>query len=240
MVLAIANSLLILLLLLLLLTFQVLQMTAISQEENLTIQAMKNQVCINMVNPNSASPTLCPNASEWALKAQLQFSMLHSSGRVSMVYERWTRLEWDYNPHEGNLRAWLSAALSNQDTCLEGFDGTRDRELVLTGIQGMHVDAVVALDGSGQFQSIIEAGKYRHEEKEDQYHACRGRNGSTVVSANRNFLARMDYIPNRHICVSGKGFIARDMTFRNTAGPKNQQAVALRVDSDNLPFSVVE
>lgn len=29
------------------------------------------------------------------------------------------------NPHsEGNLKAWLSAALSNQDTCLEGFEGT--------------------------------------------------------------------------------------------------------------------
>lgn len=26
--------------------------------------------------------------------------------------------------YEGNLKAWLSAALSNQDTCLEGFEGT--------------------------------------------------------------------------------------------------------------------
>lgn len=30
--------------------------------------------------------------------------------------------------YEGNLEAWLSAALSNQDTCLEGFEGT-DRRL---------------------------------------------------------------------------------------------------------------
>lgn len=30
--------------------------------------------------------------------------------------------------YEGNLKAWLSAALSNQDTCLEGFEGT-DRRL---------------------------------------------------------------------------------------------------------------
>lgn len=36
--------------------------------------------------------------------------------------------------------------------------------------------------------------------------------------------------------VSGKGFIARDMTFRNTAGPQNYQAVALRVDSDQSAF----
>ena len=36
--------------------------------------------------------------------------------------------------------------------------------------------------------------------------------------------------------VSGRGFIARDMTFRNTAGPENHQAVALRVDSDQSAF----
>jgi pectinesterase len=30
--------------------------------------------------------------------------------------------------YEGNLKAWLSAALSNPDTCLEGFEGT-DRHL---------------------------------------------------------------------------------------------------------------
>lgn len=29
--------------------------------------------------------------------------------------------------YEGNLKAWLSAALSNQDTCLEGFEGTDRR-----------------------------------------------------------------------------------------------------------------
>ncbi|XP_013583459.1 PREDICTED: putative pectinesterase/pectinesterase inhibitor 22 [Brassica oleracea var. oleracea] len=36
--------------------------------------------------------------------------------------------------------------------------------------------------------------------------------------------------------VSGRGFIARDITFRNTAGPHNRQAVALRVDSDQSAF----
>ncbi|KAM0954411.1 putative pectinesterase [Dioscorea sansibarensis] len=37
-------------------------------------------------------------------------------------------IEENNNIHrEGNLRAWLSAALSNQDTCLEGFDGTDGR-----------------------------------------------------------------------------------------------------------------
>jgi pectinesterase len=36
--------------------------------------------------------------------------------------------------------------------------------------------------------------------------------------------------------VSGKGFIARDLTFENTAGPSKHQAVALRCDSDLSVF----
>ena len=43
-----------------------------------------------------------------------------------------------------------------------------------------------------------------------------------------------DYV--MRAAVSGKGFIARDMTFRNTAGPQNYQGVALRVDSDQSAF----
>jgi pectinesterase len=38
------------------------------------------------------------------------------------------------------------------------------------------------------------------------------------------------------VAVSRKGFIARDMTFRNTAVPETHQAVALRVDSDQSAF----
>lgn len=122
--------------------------------------------------------------------------------------------------HEGNLKAWLSAALSNQDTCLEGFEGTDrrverfisgslkqvthlignvlalytelhslpfkpprgnnitsssssslpprssefplwmtegDEMLMKAHPQRMHVDAIVAADGSGEYRTITEA-----------------------------------------------------------------------------------
>ena len=38
------------------------------------------------------------------------------------------------------------------------------------------------------------------------------------------------------LAVSGKGFLARDITFQNTAGPEKHQAVALRSDSDLSVF----
>ncbi|KAF8394601.1 hypothetical protein HHK36_020815 [Tetracentron sinense] len=215
--------------------------------------------------------------------------------------------------YEGNLKAWLSAALSNQDTCLEGFEGTNgdiksyikgslkqvtqlisnvlsmysrlhrlpieppidspkrreypgfptwitdgDRDLLLAGSHGMHVDAVVALDGSGQFQSIMQAvyeapnyserryiihvkkGIYREnidlKKKKTNIMLVGDGMGVTVVSGNRNFMQGWTTFRTATVAVSGKGFIARDMTIRNTAGPENHQAVALRVDSDHSAF----
>ncbi|KAH9603219.1 hypothetical protein KSS87_000327 [Heliosperma pusillum] len=229
---------------------------------------------------------------------------------------------------EGNLQAWLSAAVSNQDTCLEGFQGTNqqvhnyikggltqvtqlitnvltlytrfhtypftsprhethhhnhnhnddnstkkfdtqefpawmtegDKELLRdsTPSKGMHVDAIVALDGSGHYQSIEQAidaapnhsnrryviyvkkGVYNEnvdmKKKKTNIMLIGDGIGATIVSSNRNFMQGWTTFRSATFAVSGKGFIARDMTFRNTAGPKAHQAVALRVDSDQSAF----
>ncbi|PKI51485.1 hypothetical protein CRG98_028045 [Punica granatum] len=220
----------------------------------------------------------------------------------------------DENVHyEGNLKAWLSAALSNQDTCIEGFEGTDgrvenfirgslkqvtqlisnvlalytqlhslpfkpprnstankentyfpdwmtegDQGLVNSSPTGMHVDAVVALDGSGHYRTIAEAineapsysnrryviyvkkGIYKEnidlKRKKTNIMFVGDGIGATVVTGNRNFMQGWTTFRTATVAVSGKGFIARDMTFRNTAGPVNHQAVALRVDSDQSAF----
>lgn len=169
------------------------------------------------------------------------------------------------NPHyEGNLKAWLSAALSNQDTCLEGFEGTDrhlesfirgsltqvtqlitnvltlytqlhtlpfkppshygdktntffpkwmtegDKKLMLASPNGMHVDVVVAVDGSGRYRSISEAindapnyskrryviyvkkGVYKEnvdmKKKKTNIMLIGDGIGATVVTGNRNFM----------------------------------------------------
>ncbi|XP_020212999.1 putative pectinesterase/pectinesterase inhibitor 22 [Cajanus cajan] len=213
--------------------------------------------------------------------------------------------------HEGNLEAWLSAALSNQDTCLEGFEGTDrrlesyvsgsltqvtqlisnvlslytqlhglpfrpprnttsetmefpewmsegDQELLKAKPRGVRADAVVALDGSGHYRSINDAvnaapshsqrryiiyvkkGLYKEnvdmKKKMTNIMLVGDGIGQTIITSNRNFMQGWTTFRTATLAVSGKGFIARDMSFRNTAGPVNHQAVALRVDSDQSAF----
>ncbi|KAG6735574.1 hypothetical protein POTOM_061786 [Populus tomentosa] len=58
---------------------------------------------------------------------------------------------------------------------------------------------------------------------------------ATVITSNKNTQDGTTTFRSATVGVSGKGFIARDMTFENTAGPQKHQAVALRSGSD---FSV--
>ncbi|KAA8545199.1 hypothetical protein F0562_019912 [Nyssa sinensis] len=246
-------------------------------------------------------------------KELLDFSV--SELAWSLVEMKKIRLGFKNSHYEGNLKAWLSAALSNQDTCLEGFEGTDrrvenfikgslaqvtqlinnvlnmysqlhslpikppqdgtnstldkamefpkwmtegDKELLLSGPNRVHIDAIVALDGSGHYRSITQAiyespnysnrryiiyvkkGVYREnidlKKKKSNIMLVGDGIGATVVSGNRNFMQGWTTFRTATVAVSGKGFIARDMTFRNTAGPQNHQAVALRVDSDQSAF----
>lgn len=168
--------------------------------------------------------------------------------------------------YEGNMKAWLSAALSNQDTCLEGFEGTDrhlvsfikgsltqvtqllsnvlglyvqlytipfrparnitsyklvdmdfpkwitdgDKELLLSGQNKMHVDFVVAADGTGHYRSIAQAideapsysnrrfviyvkrGVYKEnidmKKKKTNIMLVGDGIGATIVTGNRNFM----------------------------------------------------
>ncbi|XP_004506985.1 probable pectinesterase/pectinesterase inhibitor 36 isoform X2 [Cicer arietinum] len=58
----------------------------------------------------------------------------------------------------------------------------------------------------------------------------------TIVTGNRNVPHGYTTLNSATFDVSGDGFWARDMTFENTAGPENHQAVALKVSSDLSVF----
>lgn len=54
----------------------------------------------------------------------------------------------------------------------------------------------------------------------------------TVVTGNRSVGDGWGTYGSATVAVSGQGFLARDITFQNTAGPGKYQAVALRINAD--------
>ncbi|WP_198668982.1 pectinesterase family protein, partial [Homoserinimonas sp. OAct 916] len=54
----------------------------------------------------------------------------------------------------------------------------------------------------------------------------------TVIVGNRNSEDGSTTYNSATVGAMGDGFIARDITFKNSAGPDKHQAVALRVGSD--------
>ncbi|XP_031390042.1 pectinesterase 2-like [Punica granatum] len=118
---------------------------------------------------------------------------------------------------------------------------------------------VVAQDGSGNYKTIneaitaaskrsgtsryiiyIKAGTY----KENVEVGTKLKNimfvgdgiGKTIVTGSKSVGGGSTTFKSATVAVVGDGFIARDMTFRNTAGAANHQAVALRSGSDLSVF----
>ncbi|KAL6541507.1 putative pectinesterase/pectinesterase inhibitor 34 [Orobanche gracilis] len=57
--------------------------------------------------------------------------------------------------------------------------------------------------------------------------------GKTVISSGKSVQDNMTTFHTASFAATGSGFIARDMTFENRAGPSKHQAVALRVGADH-------
>jgi len=212
-----------------------------------------------------------------------------------------------------DLQTWLSASITNQDTCLDGisdYPKSVARVLVESSVQNLrkHVsnslaiakaaqesrrpdpspelrlpsdsikddfpswlsagdrrllrsfpndvvaDVIVAQDGSGKFKTITEAiaaapvkssKRYVIKVKKGTYkeNVEVGKNKTnimligegmeaTIVTGSRNVVDGSTTFNSSTLAAVGKGFMAQDMAFVNTAGPDKHQAVALRVGSD--------
>ncbi|XP_010552690.1 PREDICTED: probable pectinesterase/pectinesterase inhibitor 6 [Tarenaya hassleriana] len=137
-----------------------------------------------------------------------------------------------------------------------------DRKLLESLETTAKADLVVAKDGSGHYTSVskaVEAAMRLHrQEKSGNRFVIYVKAGiynenieikrsmknlmvvgdgidSTVITGNRNVRDGTTTFQSATFAVTGEGFIGRDITFENTAGPTKHQAVALRSGSD---FSV--
>ncbi|XP_038906560.1 pectinesterase [Benincasa hispida] len=132
--------------------------------------------------------------------------------------------------------------------------------ILLQGTVGNRADMVVAQDGSGDFRTISEAvtaaedatkgcrrfviyvkgGIYKENVviKKGMKNVMMIGDGMdrTIVTAMKNVQDGSTTFQSATFAVAGEGFIAKDMTFENTAGPEKHQAVALRSNADRSIF----
>ncbi|KAK4774597.1 hypothetical protein SAY86_009532 [Trapa natans] len=119
-------------------------------------------------------------------------------------------------------------------------------------------DITVAADGSGNYRTVaeavaaapsksstrfiirIKAGVYRENvevpsSKINLMFVGDGRM-TTIITASRNVVDGSTTFNSATVAIVGDGFLARDITFQNSAGPSKHQAVALRVNADLSAF----
>ncbi|KAJ4875690.1 putative pectinesterase/pectinesterase inhibitor 61 [Raphanus sativus] len=219
-----------------------------------------------------------------------------------------------------DVTTWLSSAMTNHDTCTEGFDeagddgggggvkdqvigavkdlsemvsnclaifsgnvkdlsgvpvvnhrkllgeeGTEefpywlkrgDREILGTPATEIQADITVSKDGIGAFKTIAEAIKKAPEHSSRRFviHVKAGKyeedilkvgrkktnimfvgdgKGKTVITGGKSIVDDLTTFHTATFAATGAGFIVRDITFENYAGPGKHQAVALRVGGDH-------
>ncbi|KAK8630804.1 hypothetical protein V6N13_079578 [Hibiscus sabdariffa] len=134
----------------------------------------------------------------------------------------------------------------------------KDRKLLQASVNETKFDLVVAKDGTGNFTNITDAvaaapnnsdtrfviyikgGAYFEnvevERKKTMLMFVGDGIGKTVVKASRNVVDGFTTFRSATVAVVGDGFIAKGITFENSAGPSKHQAVALRSGSDLSAF----
>ncbi|GLJ13606.1 hypothetical protein SUGI_0216210 [Cryptomeria japonica] len=129
-----------------------------------------------------------------------------------------------------------------------------DRKLLQSSSPANQANVVVAQDGSGNYRTIsqainavpqksskryiiyIKAGTYKENidisKQITNLMLVGDGKDKTIVTGSKSVQDGVTTFKTATVAVSGNGFIARDMTFENTAGAAKHQAVALRIGSD--------
>ncbi|KAK4489436.1 hypothetical protein RD792_005245 [Penstemon davidsonii] len=102
------------------------------------------------------------------------------------------------------------------------------------------LDAAARRSGNGRFVIQVRRGVYREnlEIGNGLRNIMLVGDGmtNTIITGSRSVGGGSTTFNSATVVVTGEGFIARGITFRNTAGPQNNQAVALRSGADLSVF----
>ncbi|GAB4828742.1 hypothetical protein Ancab_018410 [Ancistrocladus abbreviatus] len=141
----------------------------------------------------------------------------------------------------GHFPSWVSAS---DRKLLQESSGPSKANIVVAKDGSGHYktisEAVAAASGGSRFVIYVKAGVY--DENVVIKRAVKNLMligdgmGATIVTGSRNAEGGSTTFRSATVAVSGDGFMARDMTFQNTAGPARHQAVAFRSGAD---FSVL-
>ncbi|PQQ04232.1 putative pectinesterase/pectinesterase inhibitor 34 [Prunus yedoensis var. nudiflora] len=133
---------------------------------------------------------------------------------------------------------------------------SRERKLLSVPVSQIQADIIVSKDGNGTYKTIAEAIKKAPEYssrriviyvragryEEDNLKVGRKKTnlmfigdgkGKTVITGGRSAAQNITTFHTASFAATGAGFIARDITFENWAGPSKHQAVALRIGADH-------
>ncbi|KAF8007476.1 hypothetical protein BT93_K1480 [Corymbia citriodora subsp. variegata] len=151
-------------------------------------------------------------------------------------------------------RALLSSTLPH-------WVSSTDRKLLEAPVEEIKASTVVSKDGTGTHETIGEALRFARALRAKEGGGSKGRTviyvkagtykenlkipskqknvmlvgdgkGKTVIVSNRNAKDGWTTFQSATVAAMGAGFMSRDITFVNNAGPDKHQAVALRVGSD--------
>ncbi|KAI8006499.1 Pectinesterase 2 [Camellia lanceoleosa] len=102
------------------------------------------------------------------------------------------------------------------------------------------LDVAAKRSGSGRFVIHVKSGVYKENieigNKMKNIMLVGDGLKNTIITGSRSVGGGSTTFNSATVAVTGGGFIARDITFRNTAGPQNHQAVAVRSGSDLSVF----
>ncbi|KAL9359811.1 hypothetical protein Peur_047934 [Populus x canadensis] len=134
----------------------------------------------------------------------------------------------------GDRKLLQSSSPASQANIVVATDGSGNVKTIKEAI-----DAASKRSGSGRYVIYVKAGTYNENvevgKKVKNVMIVGDGIGKTIVTGSKSAGGGTTTFKSATFAVVGDNFIARDMTFRNTAGAKNHQAVALRSGSD---FSV--